>query len=816
MKSIDISGLWKMKSADGKVSVDIQLPGDTHSGLLAAGVIKDPYWEKEELSLQWIGRTDWEFIKNVQISEDFLDGTEAFLRFESVDTVCDIVINGKPAGSFDNMFFPSELRVTGLVKPGQNEIRVKIYAPETEAKKRTSRLPYPIPHTVQPVQSPHRNLIRKVQCHSGWDWGPCLMVSGIYGSMRLEVRENGYAETVSAVPAETGEDHWRVDLSAVYHAAREDVIPFRAVFRDNTVINREIPVQPGENRIEGFFTCSGVERWWPAGEGDQNLYPLRILLGEDETTKQIGFRNLELISREDDAGLSMSFRINGRDIFCKGANWIPLDALPSRQTKDRYKYLLESMVEAHMNMVRIWGGGQYEQDIFYELCDRLGIMIWHDMMFACALYPGDSGFLNSVRKEVSYQVRRLKTHPSIVLWCGNNENLGALKWFEESVKNRDRYLVDYDRLNEGAVGSTVRKEDPSRSFWPSSPCGGPGDYSDNWHDDTRGDMHYWSVWHEGKDFSAYYDVIPRFCSEFGFQSYPSMESVASFAREDGFNPTAPVMEHHQRHRRGNTIIFETICRYYRIPKGFSETLYLSQVQQSEAIKTAVEYWRSNRPLCMGAVYWQLNDLWPVSSWSSIEYSGRWKLLHYTAKRFFEPLHPAAYLGPDGSVRVYIQNDLAAPCSGTMTVRFIRFTGEVLSDETYPAETGSGSASCISTVPPEDFPDNPENIFCHIRYSDQDYSAENTLFLVPPKRSPLQKARVTWSVEDRNGTEAVVVRTDKPVFHCFFDTPGGQVRFAENGVTVLPGEEKALPFRRIIKGKDDPVDSLVFRHLRETY
>lgn len=816
LKSINLAGIWKMKSVDGKMEADVPLPGDTHSGLLTAGIIKDPYWETEELNLQRLGRTDWEFIKNVEISEDFLTGSEIYLRLESVDTVCDIVINGEPAGSFDNMFFPADLRVTGLVKPGQNEIRVKIYAAETEAQKRASRLPYPVPHTTQPVQSMHRNLVRKVQCHSGWDWGPCLMVSGVYGRMMLEARETGYTETVSAVPVETGEDLWRVDVSAVYHAVREDVIPFRVVFQDNTVITRKIPVRPGENRIEGFFTCTGVERWWPAGEGGQKLYPVNILVGEDETAVQTGFRSLEVITREDDAGLSMSFRINGRDIFCKGANWIPLDALPSRQTEDRYEYLLKSMVEANMNMVRIWGGGQYEQDIFYELCDRLGIMIWHDMMFACALYPTDGDFLSSVRTEVSYQVRRLKTHPSIVLWCGNNENLGALKWFEESVNNRDRYLVDYDRLNEGAVGNTVRQEDPSRSFWPSSPCGGPGDYSDNWHDDSRGDMHYWSVWHSGKDFSAYYDVIPRFCSEFGFQSYPSMESVTSFAREDSFNPTAPVMEHHQRHRRGNTIIFETICRYYRIPKGFPETLYLSQVQQAEAIKTAVEYWRSNRPLCMGAVYWQLNDLWPVSSWSSIEYNGRWKLLHYAAKRFFEPLHPAAFTAPDGSVNVYLLNDYTAPCSGTMNVRFIRFSGEVLSDETYPADCGGGAVSCIKTVPPDDFPDTPENIFCHIEFKSDNYTAENTLFLVPPKRSPLEKARITWSTENREGREAVVVQTDKPVFHCFFDAPGGHIRFDENGVTILPGEAKVLPFRRITAGKDDPVDSMVLYHLRETY
>ena len=816
MKKMNIDGTWKMKSEDGKITVDAQIPGDTHSILYKAGIIKDPYWGKEELELQWIGRTDWEFTRKVEIPEDFIEDREVYLRFECIDTCCEVFINGKNAGSSDNMFVSLDLRITGLLKAGENTISVRIYSPEREANKRASRLPYPVPHTVQPVQSPHRNLLRKVQCHAGWDWGPCLMVSGIYGNAYLESSENGIVETVSAVPAEIVKDKWRVDVSVHYSALRDDTLPFRVEFEGSEVLSRQVDITKGDNLIQGFFTVEDVDRWWPAGEGAQPLYPVNVMVGSHREVKNMGFRTLEAANGEDDTGLSMIFRINGRDVFCKGANWIPIDALPGRQTPDRYEYLLKSMTDANMNMVRVWGGGQYEQDVFYELCDRLGIMIWHDMMFACALYPTDDSFFESVEKEIQYQVRRLKTHPAIVLWCGNNENLGALNWFEESRKNRDRYVVDYDRLNEGVVGNTVRREDPSRSFWPSSPSGGPGDYSDGWHDDTRGDMHYWSVWHEGKDFAAYYDVIPRFCSEFGFQSYPSLETVAAFAPEEDNNPTAPVMEHHQRHRRGNTIIFETICRYYRIPKDFPSTLYLSQVQQAEAIKTAVEYWRSRRPVCMGAIYWQLNDIWPVSSWASIEYSGKWKLLHYAAKHFFQPLHPAGYVDKDGMFKVYIINDYPNSREGELSIKFFSFSGEELSREEKNVRLTGETSAMIKSFSQTELPDKPENHFCFLRYTDNDLTAENTVFFAPPKACKLSKPEIDIAFSSVEGKPGVVLQADRPVFHLYLDVPGLSSRFSDNNVTLIPGEEKTLLYLGNETDIETPRNSIVLYHLREAY
>ena len=335
----------------------------------------------------------------------------------------------------------------------------------------------------------------------------------------------------------------------------------------------------------------------PAGYGEQPLYQLNIRLDGQVIEKKIGFRDLHLDTSVDDIGSAMTFVVNGRPIMAKGANWIPVDALPSRHTKDRYQKLLQDAKAANMNMIRVWGGGMYEQDIFYELCDALGLLVWQDFMFACALYPSTPNFISEVQAEVRHQVRRLKDHPCIALWCGDNEVIGAISWYPESKTNREKYVVNYDRLNR-AIEQIVAIEDPARRFWSSSPCNGELDYGDAWHDDNKGDMHFWDVWHSGKSFDAYQSIQPRFCSEFGYQSWPSLPSVKSFAPEIDWNITSPSFEKHQKNR-GNSIITEMFTRYFRFPMSFEQMLYLSQAQQAVAIKTASEYWRAQKACLSG-------------------------------------------------------------------------------------------------------------------------------------------------------------------------------------------------------------------------
>ena len=489
----------------------------------------------------------------------------------------------------------------------------------------------------------------------------------------------------------------------------------------------------------------------------------------------------------------MAFCVNGRDIFCKGANWIPLDAFPARLTKNRYQQLLQDAVDANMNMIRLWGGGLYEHDCFYEYCDEKGLLIWHDCMFSCSLYPADPRFLANVEQELRYQIPRLQYHPSIALWCGNNEDLGAIGWYEESRNNRDRYVIDYDRLNEGVVGRVIRELDPSRTWWPSSPSAGPDDFSDNWHNDSKGDMHFWSVWHEGKPFESYYSIKPRFVSEFGYQSFPSLSTVATYASQDQWNLSSPVMEHHQKNPRGNSIILENFTRYFRFPNGFEQMLYLSQVQQAAAMKLAIEYFRSLRPTCMGALYWQLNDNWPVASWSSIDYTGKWKLLHYAAKRFYAPLLPVI-IQKDGQLRIFIINDTNKELECKAAVKIRRFDGTKIIQKEYFPIVGPDSCLEICSMIPKDQNIPLDDAFIYVKLYSGNHYVENSAFFDYPKKFTLRDPKIDYQIEEIPEGFSITMSVQAPAFYVALDQGSIKGTFNKNLFDLRPSAPKTVYFR----------------------
>jgi beta-mannosidase len=815
MKSIDLAGTWRLLRLSTGESIPAVVPGDTHSALLAAGRIPDPYWGTNELEVQGIGREDWAYERDFTVGPEVLGADRLELSFDCLDTVAEVFVNRKSVGRADNMFVRWRFDVRGALVPGKNTLRVQFASAENAAAAAAKKLRYPVPHVKNPVQSPHRNLVRKVQCHAGWDWGPCLMVAGITGASTLDAWSD---LRIDYVYTEQKHSHGKVtvrvfvECQAVQAGDQELRVKIGGVSA-----GKKVRLAPGPNRPSVDLTVEKAELWWPNGYGEAHLYNLHIQLGEQAVSQEIGLRTIELVNREDRSGLSMVFRVNGTDIFCKGANWIPPDALPQRESPQKLELLLESARQANMNMLRVWGGGRYENDDFYSRCDQKGLLIWHDMMFSCALYPATRAFLASVEREIRHQVKRLRHHASIAVWCGNNEDVGALTWFPESRKNRDRYIVDYDRLNEGVIGRVVDECDPTRTFWPSSPSAGRGDYSDNWHDDRRGDMHYWSVWHEGKPFSAYYDVAPRFCSEFGYQSFPSVRTIRTYAKEEDFNVTSPVMEHHQRHPRGNSAITEMFTRYFRMPEGFENFVYLSQVQQAVAIKTAVEYWRSLRPTCMGTLYWQLNDNWPVCSWSSIEYDGSWKLLHYAARRFFSPLLLCAWI-KEGQVEVMLVNDLPTEARATATVSVVEFGGKRLRKETLEVRAAAGSARRLMSWPLAELAPTPETAFVHLALESRGETSYNELFLSEPKRSSLAGARVTAEASAAGqGAFSVRLAADAPAFYVSLEAGEIPGEFSDNCFTLLPGTPRTVEFRPSTGVALEKVRrSLGVRHLRETY
>lgn len=447
MQRIDLTGVWQMHKLGDTAVIPAQVPGDTHSALIAAGKIPDPYWATNELDVQWVGREDWVYTREFHVDPSLLEEQSVFLNCDSLDTIAEIAINGHAVGATDNMFRRYRFEVADVLRPGHNEISILFRSAENTAIARGKELPYEIPHSRYPVQSPHINLLRKVACHGGWDWGCCLMVAGIGGGIYLGATSLGRIEHVYTTQVhEAG--RCVLEVVVEIHSPSGGLTSLE-VQLEGIEVSKRVELRPGLQKVALTLVVDNPKLWWPSGYGAQPLYEMVVRAAGDTVRKRIGLRRLEVVTEEDDKGLSFQIRVNGVSIFCRGANWIPADALPQRITRERLDDLLSSAVEANMNMIRVWGGGRYECDNFYELCDEKGLLVWQDFMFSCATYPATREFLASVREEVCYQVKRLRDHPCIALWCGNNECLGALNWYPVSRRNRDRYLVNYDRLFEG-------------------------------------------------------------------------------------------------------------------------------------------------------------------------------------------------------------------------------------------------------------------------------------------------------------------------------------------------------------------------------
>ncbi len=617
MKAIDLSGDWTLRSVEGALTAPIFLPGDIITALYDADLIPDPYVGQNEYDLRWICEADWIVSREIDLSDPNVD-----LVISELDTVATVQVNGTVVLQGTNAFRTYRVPLNGVAQAGRNTIAITFHSPVAAGKALSDAHPFPVPWSKNcPI--PYGNFLRKPACDFGWDWNIALATSGIYGALRLE--PSIAARIDRLVVSQDHSDGARVTVGVL------------TTNHDGPVIialgGQTVTADGHSGFCEVTFLVDDADLWWPAGLGDQHLYDLTVTAGTATATRRIGLREMELVAEPDAAGLGFKIRVNGHDVFCKGANWIPADALPGRITDAKTRDLLQSAVDANMNMLRVWGGGRYEPDSFYDACDELGLLVWQDFMFACNLYPSDPTYLAEVRAEVNDNVARMHHHACLALWCGDNELVGALTWYDVSINDRDRYLVNYDRLNRCIEGA-LRETDPHANWWPSSPSTGPLSFGDAWHDDSSGDMHFWSVWHEGRDFDHYRDVAPRFCSEFGFQSYPSMDVIRRFADPADFNIAAPVMESHQKNDGGNARIAETMFRYFRFPIDFENFVYVSQVQQALAIKTAVTQWRGLKPHCMGTLIWQLNDTWPVCSWASLDYGGGWKLLHHLSQRFY--------------------------------------------------------------------------------------------------------------------------------------------------------------------------------------
>ena len=839
MSKVLLQGDWALYgNGNGKnVNCDVSIPGDFHSALITNGIIKDPYFGFNEKDALWVGKSDWTIERKFDYKKT--EDTISILEITEIDTYFTVYINNKEAGKGKNQFVRYRFDISSLLQDGKNTIKIAFTSSEKKAKEISDSLVYPVPCAEYPIYSPHRNMTRKCQCAGGWDWGPCMMTNGIYGDISIIDTKKGLFDSLT-VKYTHNENSWVAHVNAIFDCYKDGEESFtfsiapegkdsiaNQTVKTNLIKGTKIEIN-ADIKVDNPYVWKTSTELKEEGLKENILYDLSVTLDDDnkdiKATKKICFSTLRTVSEKDmldgKPGRSFYFENNGRKIFSKGSNWIPADLMASRATEERYKNILTSARDAKIPTIRVWAGGIYEREIFYETCDRLGLMIWQDCMFACSLYPVTDDFLEDVADELDYQVPRLQSHPCIAVWCGNNENYGALTWFEESRNNRDRYLVDYDRLNHGVIGKKIQKLDPNRLYWPSSPCAGPDDFADNWHNDTMGDMHFWSVWHEGSKFDAYRSIKPRFVSEFGYESFPSLETVRTFASEDKFNFTSDIMEYHQRSGVGNSLMLENFSRYFMFPNGFNNMVYLIQVQQALAIKTAVDYWRSLSPHCLGSIIWQLNDVWPGPSWSSIEYNGKWKLLHYELKKFYETVYLPTFIH-NGKLSATICNDTKNEIEATVNINFLRFDGS----EYKPSVTNKLKVDGDTTLNAfeEEVTDKDEKeyfIFATLNGKDKngkEYYSENTVFPTLYKHAQIKKANVTYKISENEGLYNITLKSDAPAFFVAFDNDELPGTFDENNFTLLNNKEKVITFTPKIPTSLEEVKShLKLYHLSDTY
>jgi beta-mannosidase len=785
--SIDLAGEWTLLSEDGLISSPYPVPGDIHSALIAGGHIPQPHRGRNELDVRWVANQNWTATRTFHFEGS--TGARQYLDIDYLDTVAVITLNGTDVLHAENCFRRYRPDVTEHLVEGENTIEICFKSNTKAANAKQDALPFPIPHHAGNSPIPNGNMLRKPACHWGWDWNLAIVPFGLYGSIRLCSLSNFRIEhfTVRQIHGAPGEPV-TVDVDVVLHGrgSSEMLVSFGEETK-----TRQIDHSFGEAKQRFRFKVDDPKLWWPTGYGEQHLYDVSVAVDGQTLSRRVGLRDIKLITDPDETGRRFLFRVNGQEIFCKGANWVPADALPSAITPDGARKLLQAAKDAHMNMIRVWGGGYYEPDYFYDMCDELGLLVWQDFMFACNLYPSTTEFLKQVKSEVDYQVRRLQHHACVALWCGDNELVGALNWFEESRKDRDRYLVNYDRLNR-TIEDAMRAADPAANWWPSSPSAGVLNFGDAWHDDSQGDMHMWSVWHEGRNFEHYRDIKPRFCSEFGFQSFPSMRVIREFIeRDDDLNVSAAVMEHHQRNAGGNARIAETMFRYFRFPSNFENFVYLSQVQQGFAIRTAVESWRSLKPHCMGTLYWQLNDTWPVASWSSLDHGGGWKALHYLAKRFYSPFMVTCQREADnGDIVFHAVNDLAEIVDFKFAARFVPTLGS-------PDPSLSTSVNGLGPDALEIFRIRASDVktggvYIYAWELASGVKGRNHFAPVAYKAIDFVHPELTVDAAQADGVAHLRIRTEKLSLYVGIDcaVPGS---FSDNFFDLLPGESRTITF-----------------------
>jgi beta-mannosidase len=785
---MDLGGVWRL-SRDGElICPEGRLPGCTYLDLMEAGKLEDPFWGLNEEKAKEAARHDYCYEREFTAGPELLAAPRLDLAADGLDTLCTLSLNGHVLGKTDNINRLWRFDLKPHIREGENRISIEIQNPFPYLEERQGQ------HKLSGLNKlvAANGHLRKTPCHFGWDWGPSLPPAGLIGAIALEAYEARIRDCRITQTHENGAV--RLDIEAELEGEAGRVLAARCRIHGPGGELREYPAEREGGKVRARADIAEPRLWWCNGLGEQPLYRVEILLeGEgglvlDEAAKTIGLRTIKLDTAPDRWGNQFRFEVNGVPIFAKGANWIPPDSFITRTTRDTLEFYIKGARDANMNMLRVWGGGNYGSDDFYDLCDQYGILVWQDFVFACAAYPlFEAEFLENVRREVRDNILRLRHHPSLALWCGNNENeLFRLVWKKSGEMYQSNMGFYFKTLPEW-----VAQYDGVRPYWPGSPSSGDLDHRAQ--DRNRGDTHLWQIWHGMRPIEAFREYPTRFCSEFGMESLPSMKTIHSFT--DAAEPELfdPVIQSHQKSGGGNEKILFYLLAKYRNPRRFEDFIYLSQLVQSDTIRFASEHWRRGMGRHNGALYWQYNDCWPVASWASVDYGRQYKALQYHARHFNKMICLSNDYYRD-RVELYVINEYPRPFSGTLNWKLSTFDGVLVSSGSAAAEVPELGAKRTAILRFGDILGGKKKneVFLEISLIREDGVVdEKTYLLVPDRKAPLPKPNLAVKTGVKDGAFYVTVKSDVYARYLRIEAEDQNEPWSDNFFDLPPGVEKTI-------------------------
>jgi len=774
---------WSFKKISDSNWLPAKVPGTVHTDLYNNKIIPNPFFGNNEKELQWIENEIWEYQTSFKISKEELNNQNTILQFEGLDTYAEVFLNNKKILNANNMFRTWKVDVKNNLKVGKNNLKIVFKSAVEVGKAKAQKLPYTLPEK-------ERVFSRKAQYHFGWDWGPRFVTSGIYRPIKFLFWNNATIENVRYEQDELNEAIAKLNFKVTIDCQFEGNYDLKI-----NEFQKSFALKKGINSITFPYEIKTPKLWWTNGLGQANLYPFEISLSKSKVPLSlkklnIGLRTIELIQEKDSIGKSFYFKLNGKPVFMKGANYIPPDSFLPRATDSVYKSIVKNAVDINMNMLRVWGGGVYAEDTFYDECDKNGILVWQDFMFACAMYPGDDDFLDNVKNEVIDNVTRLQNRPSIALWCGNNENdegwknWGWQKQYNYSKQDSTKIWNDYEALFHKLIPTTLDSllSPKENRYWPSSPSIGWGKKESM----TQGDSHYWGVWWGKEPFEVYKQKVGRFVSEYGFQGMPNLETLEKVIQKEDLNFTSDAFKNHQKHPTGFETINEYMARDFPVPKSLEKYNYVSQILQAYGMKTAIEAHRLAKPYCMGSLYWQLNDCWPVTSWSTLDYYGNWKASHYQVKESFAPTLLVVTENTNG-FSIIGSNDNLEKQVGIVTAKLIDFSGKELWTASKECLLDfEKNTSCMNILYDELPKFVKEKTVLQLEFICNNKKTVAYHYFVKPKDLQLEKPTIEVKIV---GETLIELKTNTLVKNLYLQANG--TFFKDNYFDLLPGISKII-------------------------